>query len=478
MKVLFATGECAPFLKTGGLGDVANALPAALAKEKDIDDVVVVMPYYKKIKENPKCKMEFVKCFTLPLSWRREYCGVFKLIDPKSKVTHYFIDNEKYFYRDKAYGDFDDGERFAYFSKAVLEMIIELEMDIDIVHCNDWQTAFIPLMIKAQYNQHPRTQNLKTIITIHNIEYQGKASNSFLTDVLGLSEQWRDVATHFGCINALKSAIMLADKISTVSRTYSFEIRHAYFAHNLENVLQMNAYKIWGIVNGLDTKLYDPKTDKALAVNFGPESIAKKAENKAVLQKRFGLPVNPDIPIVAMVSRLVGHKGFDLIEFVSNELMDQNLQLVVLGTGDTKYEELFYRMQYYRPDKVAVKIDFDPALASMIYGGADFLLMPSKSEPCGLTQLMAMRYGTIPIVRETGGLFDTVPSLNVETLEGRGFTFKLYNAHDMLGAVKRAVDFYNDKDKLKKVIKSDMQYDSSWANSITQYIDMYKSTLG
>lgn len=472
MKVLFATSECAPFIKTGGLGDVAQALPAALAKNKNVE-VCVIMPYYRSIKNNPDIKVEFVTNFEVPLAWRRVYCGIFKAVSRSKKLTHYFIDNEYYYDRDGAYGHFDDGERFAYFSKAILESLQYLDLTPDVIHLNDWQTALVPLMLKANYSHLDRYKDIKTVFTIHNIEYQGKASNEFLTDIIGVSENWREIATFKGCINFMKSAIILADKVTTVSKTYSYEIRHAYFAHGLENVLQMNSYKIEGIVNGIDTDLFNPETDPALKTNYTFGELEKKLDNKAQLQKKFGLPINPDVPVIGLVTRLVAHKGVDLIEFVAKELMEQNMQMVVLGTGDKKFEDLFYRLQYYYPDKIGVKVAFDAELASNIYGGSDFLLMPSKSEPCGLSQLIAMRYGTIPIVRETGGLFDTVPPLNMETLEGRGFTFKLYNAHDMLGAVKRALDFYGDKIKLETVVKNIMEYNSNWSEPVKEYVDLY-----
>lgn len=476
MKVLFATSECAPFIKTGGLGDVAQALPTALAKNKNVE-VCVFLPYYRSIKNNPDIKVEYITNFEVPLAWRRVYCGIFKAVSRSKKLTHYFIDNEYYFDRDGAYGHFDDGERFAFFSKAILEALQYLDISPDVIHCNDWQTALIPMMLKANYSHIDRYKDIKTIFTIHNIEYQGKASNEFLGDILGISENWRETATFLNCINFMKSAIILADKVTTVSKTYSYEIRHAYFAHHLENVLQMNSYKIEGIVNGIDTDLFNPETDQALKTNYTVGELDKKADNKAQLQKKFGLPINPDVPVIGLVSRLVAHKGVDLIEFVGKELMEQDIQMVVLGTGDKVFEDLFYRLQYYYPDKIGVKIAFDSSLASIVYAGADFLLMPSKSEPCGLSQLISMRYGTIPIVRETGGLFDTVPSLNVETLEGRGFTFKLYNAHDMLGAIKRATDFYHDKLKYAQVVKNIMEYNCSWSEPVKEYLDLYSRVL-
>ena len=477
MKILFVTSEAAPFVKTGGLGDVAYALPTELAKDPE-QEVAVILPYYRQIKYGGKFQIDFVTSFGVRLAWRELHCGVFRGTLPGSRVVYYFLDNEYYFCRDGGiYGHYDDGERFAFFSRAVLDTISHIGYFPDILHCNDWQTAMVPIFLKSLYCSDWRYQKIKTVFTIHNIEYQGRMPNEFMQDVLGLPEEWRPCLTFMNCINFMKGAIVLADKVSTVSRTYSFEIRHAYFAHTLEHILEQYSYKLCGIVNGIDTVAFDPRTDKYLAKNYSPRSPGGKAECKRYLQEKLGLPQNPDIPIVGMVTRLVAHKGLDLVECVAGELMNLPMQLVVVGTGDRRYEDLFHRLKYSYPDKIADCITFDSALASEVYAGSDFFLMPSKSEPCGLSQLIAMRYGTIPIVRETGGLVDTVPPLNVDTLEGRGFTFKLFNAHDMLGAVKRALMFYNDKDKLRKVSTALMKIDSSWAAPVQEYLGMYRDML-
>ena len=479
MKILYATSEAAPFIKSGGLGDVMGALPIEISRYDDVE-VAVVLPFYASIKNNPDIKAEYIASFYMPLAWRSSYVGVLKSeiktkptpLKKASKVTFYFIDNESYFNRNTIYGHIDDGERFAFFSKAVLEMSLKLGLFPDIIHCNDWQTGFVPLFLKAHYSNV--LTNVKTVFTIHNIEYQGKADPDFLNDVLGVAESWRNVCTQDGLINAMKTAIVLSDKITTVSETYASEIKYKYFSNGLDAILCENQYKTCGIVNGIDMSLFNPSTDKKLPFNYRPSSMAGKAKCKAALQERVGLPVRDDVPVVAMITRLVKHKGLELVEWVADNLATMGIQLVVLGTGDKHYEDLFNFLDYVHPDTVSANILFDPSLASLVYAGADFLLMPSKSEPCGLSQLIAMRYGTVPIVRETGGLVDTVQPLNTETLEGRGFTFKVFNAHDMLNAVERARDFFYDGEKLKKHRVSIMKIDSSWTVPAQKYMGLYK----
>lgn len=483
MKLLYATSEAAPFIKSGGLGDVMGALPPEISRQEDTE-VAVVLPYYAAIKNNVALNIEYAGNFYMPLSWRNLYVGVFKA-DVKSKgtpgkratnVTYYFIDNEDYFARDTIYGYGDDGERFAYFSKAVLEMCLKMSIFPDIIHCNDWQTGFIPLFLKAHYSD--TLANVKTVYTIHNIEYQGLADPDFLGEILGVDENWRTVCTHDGMINAMKTAIVLSDKVTTVSETYAHEIRYEYFASGLDSILTDNQYKTCGIVNGIDMGLFNPSTDKKLPFNYRPSAMAGKAKCKAELQERAGLPVRDDVPVVAMITRLVKHKGLELVEWVADSLATMGIQLVILGTGDKHYEDLFRFLAHVHPETVSANILFDASFASLVYAGSDFLLMPSKSEPCGLSQLIAMRYGTIPIVRETGGLVDTVEPLNIETLEGRGFTFKLFNAHDMLNAVERAKDFFYDGDKLKKHRVAVMKIDSSWTVPGQKYMGLYKEIYG
>jgi len=482
MKILYATSEAAPFIKSGGLGDVMGALPPEMSRRGDVE-VAVVLPYYSKIKNNAEFDIEFVTSFYMPLAWRNSYVGVFKSVvkakgtpgKKASNVTYYFIDNEDYFERDTIYGHIDDGERFAYFSKAVLEMMCKLDYCPDIIHCNDWQTGFVPLFLKAHYSNI--FANVRTVYTIHNIEYQGKADPGFLSQVLGVGEEWRNVCTQDGLINAMKTAIVLSDKLTTVSNTYANEIKYEYFSSGLDSILTENQYKTCGIVNGIDMSLFNPSTDKKLPFNYRPSAMAGKAKCKAELQAKCHLPVRADVPVVAMITRLVKHKGLELVEWVADSLATMGIQLVILGTGDKHYEDLFHFLGHVHPDTVSANILFDPAFASLVYAGADFLLMPSKSEPCGLSQLIAMRYGTVPIVRETGGLVDTVAPLNTETLEGRGFTFKVFNAHDMLNAVERARDFFYDGDKLKKHRIQIMKIDSSWTEPAEKYMGLYKEIV-
>ena len=475
MRLLFAASEGAPFIKTGGLADVIYALPNELANNEDLE-ISIFLPLYRKIKQNPKFELEYLTNFGVPLSWRSQYCGLFEAKHPtKKNITYYFIDNEYYFDRDTPYGYYDDGERFAFFSKAVLESLIHLDFTPDVIHCHDWQTALIPLWLKANYCHMERFQRIKTVFTIHNIEYQGKVPDDFFSEVLGLNPYWFNVVHYDTCLNFMKSAIVLADKVTTVSRTYAYEIRHAYFAHGLQNILQEYGYKVTGIVNGIDEALYDPQTDPALTAHFGPGDLDGKHKNKTALQERLGLPVDVNIPMVAMISRLASHKGFDLVEYVANDIMQLPIQFVVLGTGEERYENLFNRLAWEHPDKMSSNMMFDPVLANQIYASADLFLMPSQSEPCGLSQMIAMRYGTIPIVRETGGLFDTVPALNPDTMEGRGFTFKSYNAHDMLGSIKNAIYFYEDKKKLHTLVKHIMTCDFSWKEPVKEYLSLYQS---
>ena len=470
MKILYAASEAAPYIKSGGLGDVAQALPAALAKEKDVE-VSVFIPYYKSIKDNTDIKVEFVKNFSVRVAWRTEYVGIFKAVSRSKKLNYYFVDNEHYFYRDGIYGHYDDGERFTFFSLAILEAMRQLDYFPDVIHCNDWQTALIPVLKKALYNGI--YDNARTVFTIHNIEYQGKMPNEFLEDVIGIDEYYRNVLTYDNCINFMKSAIVMADKVTTVSKTYSYEIRHAYFAHGLQDILKENEYKITGIVNGINTDFYNPAKDSLIFEKYTAANLSGKAKNKAELQKMLGLPVLADVPMIAMITRLVSHKGLDLVEYVMHELMQRNLQFVVIGTGDSKYEDMFNFNAYIHQDKMSANITFNPSLANKLYAAADMFLMPSKSEPCGLSQLIAMRYGTVPVVRETGGLVDTVPPLNIETLEGKGFTFKGYNAHDMLGAIDRCIDFYSNREKWEKHVKNLIKYNSGWKNSVSEYLNLY-----
>ncbi len=470
MKLLFAAAEAAPFIKTGGLGDVMGTLPRALS-EINGNEIAVFLPYYPSVRHNPNFSISYLCHFYMPLAWRNQYVGVFKA--KCQNLIYYFIDNEYYFGRD-GYGYMDDGERFAFFAKAILEALPCIGFFPDILHCNDWQTGFLPLFLKAFYQKVDAFSRMKTVFTVHNIEYQGKADASFLADVLGVDESWRGVVEMDGLVNAMKTALVLSDRLTTVSRTYAFELHHAYFAHGLSSIIRENAYKMTGIINGIDHALYSPQNDAALPASFGGADLSGKAICKAALQERLGLPTRSDIPIVAIVSRLVPHKGMELIEAVLSSLCESGIQLIVLGTGYREYEDMFRAAEGAYPESVRASITFDADLAKVVYAGADFLLMPSKSEPCGLSQLIAMRYATIPIVRETGGLVDTVPPINPVSGEGYGLTFKSYNAHDMLFAVQRAVALYQDAPLLENIRKRILSAQTDWKESAALYMEVYK----
>lgn len=472
MKILFVAAEAAPFVKIGGLGDVAAALPKALSAQNT--EVSVVLPLYKTVKDRFMHELQFVTAFSVPLAWRQLYCGIFR--KTLGQVTYYFIDNEYYFLRDAVYGNYDDGERYAYFCKAVLEMLPHIDLFPDVIHANDWQCALIPLFLKVFYQNVEAYQNIKTMFTIHNIEYQGQAPYTFAQNVLGLSENMMHHISFGGCLNFMFSAICMADKVTTVSKTYAEELKMPYYGKDLSDVLAGVSYKFCGITNGIDTEVFDPQKDSHLFHRFSIKSMGGKKISKRKLQDYLGLPQDEEAPILAIVSRLVGHKGLDLVEYVRHELLARRLQLVVLGTGDEQFENMFRELSYQYPDKVSANIRFDTDLSSKIYAGCDLFLMPSKSEPCGLAQMIAMRYGAIPIVRETGGLADTVYPINPEEGTGRGFTFKSYNAHDMLNAVDRALwFFYEKKPELKKVVRANMETDFSWQNAAHQYLEIYKS---
>ncbi len=479
MKILFAASEASPFVKSGGLGDVMGSLPKALSKIKG-NEVSVILPYYSFIKHSD-INAEFVGRLYVPLAWRAAYAGVFKKVikntgvgrNKRADLVFYFIDNDYYFDRDSLYGQCDDGERFAFFSKAVLECLPLLGFVPDVIHLNDWQTGFIPLFLKAHYSHIEEYKAIRTVFTIHNIEYQGKADPLFLTEVLGVDESYRNICTFDGLINAMKTAIVLCDGLTTVSETYSNELMFEFFAHSLEDILRENSYKMRGITNGIDTSLFDPS--KNAPFTYTASNLKGKEECKAHLRKRLGLSEDANCPIVAIISRLVEHKGMELIWGVLNEIANLDIQLAVLGTGDTKYEDMFRHLAHMHPGKVSCHIAFDSELSKEMYAGADFLLMPSKSEPCGLSQLIAMRYGTIPIVREIGGLVDTVPPINPQTLDGRGITFKLFNAHDMLDAIERASELYRGSETLNAIRSKIMRYDSSWKTSAEKYMEVYNS---
>lgn len=471
MKVLYAASEALPFIASGGLGDVAGSLPHALRKR--LIGCRVVLPMYDTIKQELKDTMKFITHISVPVAWRRQYCGIFEA--KHNGVIYYLIDNQYYFKRDTIYGHYDDAERFAFFSRAVLEIIPYIDFKPDIIHCNDWQTALTPVYYSAMYANSPGYENIKTIFTIHNIQYQGVYGKELLEDVLGIPADKASLLEYDGCINFMKGAIECADKVTTVSPSYADEILDPWYSHGLDSILNERRYKLSGILNGIDTVGYDPATDKCIKANFSADDISGKKIDKEELQKEMGLPVKPGVPVIGMVTRLVSHKGLDLVKVILDELLaTSEMQLVVLGSGDYEYESYFRWIAEKYPDKVGLRIGFVPELARKIYAGADMFLMPSKSEPCGLSQMVALRYGTVPIVRETGGLRDSITDCGDG--KGNGFTFKSYNAHDMLDAIRRALTLYYNGDWNELVLRA-LNCDFSWGRSANAYIRLYKETL-
>lgn len=472
MKILFAGSEAIPFVSTGGLGDVLGSLPQALAKDEGMD-VRVVLPLYKSVKEKFASQLEFIGQTTVKLSWRNQYCGLFSI---KNKgVTYYFIDNEYYFKRNSIYGDYDDAEKFAFFGKAVLDIMSVANFFPDVLHANDWQSAMSVIYLKRKYSQKPIYKNIKAVYTIHNIDYQGIYPMWILGDVFGL-DPWgdRSVVEYNGLINLTKGAIVCADRVTTVSQRYANEIQTEFYSSGLHYVLHLYSGKLSGIVNGIDMEYYNPANDKEIPKKYDSENMEGKAECKAALQKMCNLPVDEKIPVVSMISRLASHKGFDLVKFILPEMLDSGIQFVLLGTGEYELEEYFKAMQMRYPDKVKIFLEFNKELSKKIYAGSDIFLMPSKSEPCGLSQMISSRYGTVPVVRETGGLYDTIKPYNKYTGEGNGFTFANYNAHEMKDAVLRAVELFKDKRKWSALCKKIMEIDFSWDVSAEKYLDLYR----
>ena len=476
MKIAILASEGAPYIKSGGLGDVMEALPTALGK-MDGNEVVLILPYYKKILENDRYPVEFVACFDTQLCWRQQYTGVMRLQNPPKGVQVYFIDNLYYFGNRPGpiYGDMDDGERFAYFSKAALETLKCLNFIPDVIQCNDWQTALVPVYLAAQY--YPDFPGTKCMFTIHNVEYQGWADPYFFDDVLSLPPQYRACLDLNGGVNVMKGAIETAHLVTTVSETYAGQLMQSYYAHGMEGVLQNAAGKLTGITNGIDVTVFNPQTDKALPCHYNAETFVQgKAKCKKALQKEVGLPQKKDVPLMVMVTRLAGHKGLDLLRYIAHRMLaEQDCQLLILGTGEPQFEAFFRDLAAEYPDKVAAKITFDLGLASRIYAGGDIYLMPSKSEPCGLSQMNAMRYGTVPVVHATGGLKDTVPGVDAQGKGGLGFTFQSYNADDFYGAIKRALDLYqNHRADFETLQKIDMEQDFSWDKPAQKYMELFQ----
>ena len=471
MKVLYATSEAYPYAMSGGLADVAGALPKALRKR--LIGCRIVMPMYDGISSELRANMQFITSITVPVAWRRQYCGIFEA--KHDGVIYYLIDNQYYFKRGGLYGQYDDAERFAFFSRAVLEILPYIDFVPDIIHCNDWQTALVPVFLDTLYRCVDTYKNIKTVFTIHNIQYQGKYGTELISDVLGLPPETAHIVEYDRCVNLMKGAIECADRVTTVSPTYAEEIKNPWYSHGLDRIICDRSFKLSGIVNGIDTDVYNPETDTHLWQNYTVDDLSGKQVNKAELQKLCGLPERPDVPVIGMVTRLVTHKGLDLVKFVFDSLISHDVQFVILGSGDWEFETYFHGQMQAHPDKVALKLGFIPDLAHKIYAGADIFLMPSKSEPCGLAQMIALRYGTIPVVRETGGLKDTVTDSGDN--EGNGFTFKSYNAHDMARAVERAIEGYYNREGWPVLVKRAMSCDNSWGKSAGAYINLYKSIL-
>ena len=476
MKIAIVASEAAPYIKTGGLGDVMQALPEALSKLPG-NTVCLFLPYYGKIKYGGQHECEYITSFQMDLSWRKSHVGLFRLKSKKKKLQIYFIDNEQYFNREGTYGYMDDGERFAYFSKAVLASMIYLGYQPDVLQCNDWQTALVPVLMHSAFaGQFPNT---KTVFTIHNIEYQGWASMDFNGDVLGLPEHWVQTLRFGDAINFMKAGIVTADAVSTVSQTYAQELQYPYFSHGMSDMLRLRADRFFGITNGIDTIVFDPATNGNIAASFTADTLVEgKAKNKAALQEELGLNVDPDAPLYAIVSRLAGHKGIDILCYICKELMKKDVQLVIVGTGEAQYEQALTALAAQYPDKMTVRLAFDPKLADRVYAGADAYLMPSRSEPCGLSQLFAMHFGTVPVVHATGGLKDTVLPYDETTGEGRGFTFQSYNGEDFLGAVTRSAELYTEnREAWNALAKRDMELDVSWNEPTLKYMEMFEAIM-
>lgn len=475
MQIVFASAECAPFVKTGGLGDVAGSLPAALVRAGA--EVIVMVPKYATIKDEYKAQMEHFSDFYVSLGWRNEYCGLEKL--EHDGVTYMFIDNERYFARDYPYGFFDDGERFAFFSKAITESLQHLPagFECDILHCNDWQTALAPVFLREFYQDLPLYDRVKTVFSIHNVAFQGQFSDTVMEDILGVAHI-PAAASQLRCdacsINYMLGALRYADAITTVSPTYASEIQTPEFGEGLDGVLRERSYALQGILNGIDVAGFDPATDKRIAANYTVEDRSGKAVCKAKLQEELGLEVRDDRPLMVMVTRLTRQKGMDLVMYALDRILAGGVQVAVLGTGDRDYEDGLRYFQDKYPGTMAARIEFDPALSQRMYAAADMFLMPSKFEPCGLSQIIAMRYGTLPIVRETGGLKDTVIPYNEFTGEGTGFSFTNFNGDEMGDAVFRAARlFWDNRDAWNQLITQAMSQDFSWTRSADKYLDLY-----
>lgn len=476
LKVLIAASEGAPFVKSGGLGEVIGSLPKALRAQGV--DARVILPKYRNIPDEYKNNMRHIKYIYVDIGWRHQYCGIEEYI--LDGLPIYFIDNEYYFGRDMIYGyDDDEPERYVFFCKAILEILPHIGFKPDILHCHDWQTGMVPVLLKASYWHNDFYRGIRTLFTIHNLKYQGIFSKELMKDLLGLGEEYytSDKLEFYGGVSFMKGGLTYSDLINTVSPTYAQEIQTPFFGQKLDGLLRARHNELFGILNGIDYDAYNPSDDPLIYVEYDSENIEDKVKNKVKLQERLGLPMREDVPLIAIITRLVSQKGVDLIEAVLEEILSMDIQMVVLGDGEPHYEWLFRDGAYRHPQKLSANIYYDNELAHKIYAGADMYLMPSLFEPCGLAQLFSLRYGTIPIVRETGGLKDTIQSYNEFTGEGNGFSFTHYNAHDMLYTIRRAIDFYYKREIWKKLIKRAMSGDYSWDKSASRYIDLYRQNL-
>lgn len=476
MKILYVTGEVAPFSKTGGLGDVAYALPKALVKQGV--DIRVVSPYYTSIPEEYKSKMQEQLFFYIHVGQKHQYVGVKTLV--LDNVTYYFIDNLDYFDRAALYGEWDDGERFGFFSMAVIEMMEKVRFIPDIIHVNDWHTAMIPALLVDKYHWIQDYRHIRKVLTIHNLRFQGVFDPVVLNSIFNTTYALytEDGAKYYDAINYLKAGINFSDRVTTVSPTYASEIQTVEFGEGLETALQHNHWKIHGILNGIDIEIYNPETDKFIPHHFTKENLLGKKQNKAHLQQSLGLPVNENVPVISCVSRLTDQKGFQLVEQVLEELLQQDVQVVILGTGEKRFEQAFEYFSNKYPQKCKAVIGFDVKLAQLLYAASDLFLMPSAFEPCGLSQLMALRYGTLPVVHETGGLRDTVLPYNASTGEGTGFSFYDFDRHTLLNTLNNAIDvYYNQPEQWQQLVQQAMSADFSWYHPTKTYMAMYQTLL-
>ena len=475
-KILFVTAEASHFASTGGLAEVAGSLPKAIMSASRSYKVKVIMPLYKKIKDKFMSELKFLADAEVTLAWRKLYMGLFTM--KYENVEYYFVDNEYYFYRDAIYGEYDDGERFAFFSKAIYKAMEIMNYYPDIIHANDWHTALVNIYLDILFKKENKLTNIKSIFTIHNIEYQGVFGLDFLSDVIGIDKCYTEILEYNGLINLIKGAIVTSDLVTTVSPRYAREITTANFAYGLENITRMNTNKLIGIINGIDVDSYNPLTDKFIYENYDLATFDKKVNNKLALQKELKLEENPDKPMIAVISRLASHKGIDLIIDAIPGLTDLGAQIVVLGTGVNEYERRLQELEKNNPKNIRIMLEYNNALSRKFYSASDLFIMPSKSEPCGLSQMIASRYGTVPIVRATGGLFDTINQFDSDSKTGNGFVFRDYTANALYEKVKEAILLYKeDKESFKALVKNVMKKDFSWNASAKVYIETYKNLI-